>query len=331
MGLFIAAAAVLAVLTLGLVLRPLRGDRATVLGLAVVLLSGSALLYWTLGTPDALNPDNLRPPETPAEARALLEKRLAEVPDDAEAWRVLGHMHLAEDQVEDAARALARAAELQPDNPDVLVEAAEVRARAREDRHFDATSVAWLEQALRLQPQHARARLYLGVSQRQAGRPADAAATWEPLLAGASGNAATALREQINDARREAGLPPLAEESASDQAGLPIEVRLAPALAARSDLGPDSVVFVSVREAGGAPMPVAARRLRLSELPASITLGDGDSPMPTRTLSQVREVEVSARLSASGSVERGEGDIESAPVRITLPASTPVRLELGAD
>ena len=60
-----------------------------------------------------------------------------------------------------------------------------------------------------------------------------------------------------------------------------------------------------------------------------MTLDDSDSPMPTQKLSSLKEVELVARLSASGNAMRQEGDLESAPVRVTLPARAPVELVLG--
>jgi cytochrome c-type biogenesis protein CcmH len=89
-------------------------------------------------------------------------------------------------------------------------------------------------------------------------------------------------------------------------------------------------VFVIARQPGGPPMPVAVERHALSELPLTAQLDDGDSPMPTLKLSQLGEVELVARLSASGEAMKQDGDIESKPVRITLPAKAPVELVIGA-
>ena len=76
-------------------------------------------------------------------------------------------------------------------------------------------------------------------------------------------------------------------------------------------------------------MPVAVEKRGVSDLPFTATLDDGDSPMPTRKLSQLREVELVARLSESGVANRQDGDIESKPVRVTLPAKGPVELVIG--
>lgn len=61
----------------------------------------------------------------------------------------------------------------------------------------------------------------------------------------------------------------------------------------------------------------------------TITLDDGDSPMPTRTLSSLDKVQVLARVSRSGNAMRQADDVESAPVMVTLPADAPVELVIG--
>ena len=53
--------------------------------------------------------------------------------------------------------------------------------------------------------------------------------------------------------------------------------------------------------------------------------------MPTQKLSALQEVEVFARLSASGNAMRQDGDIESTPLKVTLPAGKPVDIVLGTN
>jgi len=83
---------------------------------------------------------------------------------------------------------------------------------------------------------------------------------------------------------------------------------------------------VLARAVGGPPMPVAARKLPLADFPATVGLGDDDSPMPTAPLSAHAEVEVLARISRSGSANRSEGDLQSDVVRVKLPHDGVVEL-----
>ena len=67
----------------------------------------------------------------------------------------------------------------------------------------------------------------------------------------------------------------------------------------------------------------------MAELPLTVTLDDADSPMPTGKLSAQREVELVARVSASGNAMPQAGDLESAPVRVALPGKGPIELRIG--
>lgn len=336
MAMFLLAAVILLVLTLHAVLHPLWAkSRTLALGIGAAMVAASAALYLTIGTPAALDPTMVRAPTTLAEARVQLERKLKESPEDAEGWRLLGRAYASEGNNAEAARAFAEAVKRAPRDPDVLTEAAESRALAREDRMFDAAALAQLNQALAINPAHQRARWFIGVSQRQSGQPAKAAETWAMLLPSVDAETAKTLLVQINEARSDAGLAALAPPETAEPAPaaptgtqLPVEVAFAPGIDV-SHLPAEARIFVLARAAGGPPMPVAVQKHALGGMPLSIILSDADSPMPTANLSSLPEVEVIARLSMGGIANKQEGDVESRPVRVTLPAKEPVKLVIG--
>ena len=331
---FLAVALALALAVLAVLLRPLwREARGVALAIGALVLVSTGLLYRIVGTPDALDPAALRAPETIGEAIAQLERSLARDPGQKEGWMLLGMAYQRQGELAKSRDAYARAARLAPADPDALTEAAQSRALAAPDRRFDAEAVAMLQAALKTSPDHQRARWFLGVAQRQAGDDAAAAATWEPLLGALQGGTADTLRSEVNAARAAAGLAPLAPPApaaTADAGALQVKVALDPDFAARVRLNGNAQVFVIARQPGGPPMPVAVERHGVADLPFTATLDDADSPMPTLKLSQLREVELMARLSASGNAMKQDGDVESAPVRVVLPAKDPVTLRIGA-
>ena len=331
---FLAIALALALAVLAVLLRPLwREARGVALAIGALVLVSTGLLYRIVGTPDALDPAALRAPETIGEAIAQLERSLARDPGQKEGWMLLGMAYQRQGELAKSRDAYARAARLAPADPDALTEAAQSRALAAPDRRFDAEAVAMLQAALKASPDHQRARWFLGVAQRQAGDNATAAATWEPLLGALQGGTADTLRSEVNAARAAAGLAPLAPPApaaTADAGVLQVNVALDPDFAARVRLDGSAQVFVIARQPGGPPMPVAVERHGVADLPFTATLDDADSPMPTLKLSQLREVELVARLSASGNAMKQDGDVESAPVRVVLPAKDPVTLRIGA-
>ena len=334
MAVFVAIAALLCIATVAVLLRPLwRDARGVAVGIGVVMLVSTGLLYMLVGTPRALDGTAQQSPKTLGDAIAQLEAELQRDPRQAEGWRLLGQAYQREDKPTQARDAYAKAVALLPDDTDLLAEAAQVRALAHPQRLFDGEAVALLQRALAKDPAHQRARWFLGIAQRQAGDNAAAAATWEPLLGLVDAATAASLRKEIDAARADAGLPALAvapvAPAVANAGSLAVQVSLDPDFAARVRLRGDATIFVIARAPDGPPMPVAAEKHTVSELPFTATLDDGDSPMPTRKLSQLKEVVLVARLSESGIANKQDGDIESKPVRVTLPADKPVQLVIG--
>lgn len=209
---FLAIAGVLTFVVLAIVLRPLWNEaRGVALGSAAGFVLAACGLYLLVGTPDALDPQLRAAPATPADAIARLEAELARDEKKVEAWFALGQLHTAERNFEKARDAFVRAAELAPEEADVLVETAKSIALAHPQKQFDASAIAYLERALRVQPRHERARWFLGIAHRQAGNAAKAALLWESLLGQVDAATERELRTQIAAARSEAGLPALAE------------------------------------------------------------------------------------------------------------------------
>ena len=317
--------ATVVVLTIGL----RRGASRVALAVTLLVPVLVAGMYALVGTPRALDPVERATPDSLDEAIARLENDLERDPRQPEGWLLLGRAYAELQRYTDARDALARAAQLMPEDDALQVEAAQARARAAPDRRFDAQAVQALREVIARNPGHQHARWYLGIAQRQAGDDAGAVETWTPLLPLLDGPAATALREQIAVAREAAGLPAM-EPAPAPEAGahaLQVRVRLDPAAGA---VPGDATVFVIARQPGGPPMPVAVQRHPVSALPLDIVLDDGDSPMPTQPLSALPEVELIARISRSGDASRADGDLESAPVRVTLPARAPVELVVPA-
>ncbi|QWN20801.1 tetratricopeptide repeat protein [Xanthomonas citri] len=333
---FVIAGIVIALLAFGLVLRPLwREARGLAASVAVLLLAASAALYWLVGTPGAMTQPatRLSTPRSLDEAIAQLRAALVSNPEQAEGWVLLGRSLSSQQKFAEARDAFARAVALRPDEADVLVAAAQARMLADDSGRPDPEAMRLLEHALAVQPDHQRARWFLGVVQRQAGEPDKASATWEPLLSVVDSKTRPGLLEQINAARQEARLEPIQAPAAPAAAAaggkrIQVRVRLDAEFAKRAGLPGDTSVFVIAR-ATDTPMPVAVEKHALSELPLTVTLDDGDSPMPTRTLSSLDHVQLLARLSRSGNAMRQPDDVESAPVMVELPATAPVDLVIG--
>lgn len=303
------------------VLWPLRRQsRSGFIAGCLSLAIASSCLYLLVGQPDTAQQRSDPTADLQRGVQAL-QRSLQRDPAQPEGWMLLGRALTELGQPAQASAAFDRAVALSPDEPLLLVEAAQARAQAAPDRRFDDTALAWLEQARQREPSAERAGWLLGIALRQRGRNAEAVQVWSELLPRLQPDAAQALQVQIERAREaDQGAAP------TGTALLTVRVRLPSGL----QLPDQARVFVLARASDGSPMPVAVRRLTVAEARAGglITLSDADSPMPAAPLSSQTRVKVLARLSREGDANRRAHDLESEAIAVGLPHRQIIELTL---
>jgi cytochrome c-type biogenesis protein CcmH len=330
MGQFIFFAALLASLAVAFAISALwRSSRRLALALALGLPLAAAGLYYLKGNPAALQANKVvAAPKSIEEAIAQLQERLASDPNNVEGRVLLARSYMALEKFDLARDEYAKATALLPDDVDLGVEYAEALLRSSPDHRFPPKAIDLLKNALAKDPQNQRALFFVGMNQMQSNQPAQAAATWETLLPMVDADTARELRKQIDSARAAANLPPLPEVAAVSGPTLKITVQIDPTLANLAK--PGDTLFVFARKQGeSAGPPVAVKRIAFDKLPFDVTLTDADSPMPAGNLSSQKTVLVMARLSKSGNALAASGDIESAPVSVTLADAKPITLMLS--
>lgn len=325
MPLFILISVLLVLVLLAFALKPLWPMQR---GLAGMLLLAAALatggLYWHFGRPEAIDYQAPQAAEqTVEQALAELATVVSEQPDNLEARVLLARSYLQTGQYPAAQTHFAEALKQAPDNAGLMVDYAESIFRAGKPDTADPRAREWLDKALAAEPDNQRARFFSGILLLQAGKPGEAAATWESLLPRVDTATAQALLPQINRARAEAGLPAIAMPATR---AVNITVTLDPALAGQSP--PGSVLFVFAKRTDGVGPPLAAKRIPLTAFPVQLQLSDADSIMPTAALFSQPAFTLQARLSASGSADAGTGDWQSMPVTLQSDKLAPVTLIL---
>lgn len=167
---------------------------AAAIGIGVPALSIG--LYFHLGTPEYPNVPhagrNLAAEKQADQERqqagemsslaAKLAQRLEQDPSNLKGWLLLGRTYLTLQREADAIKALRRAAELAPEDADVMVELAEALVIA-DNRKVGDEARQLFAKALSVDARRPRPRYYLALADAQAGKIKEAMQGWVDLLA----------------------------------------------------------------------------------------------------------------------------------------------------
>ncbi len=275
--------------------------------LLVPLLGYGLYLHWGASDKVELARQFGEQPRSLEEMTLRLERAVEAQPDSAEGWYFLGRTYMNQERPADAAKAFARVIELAGRQPELLGQWAQAQYFAG-NRQWTKELQALTDEALRADPQEVTSLGLLGIAAYEEGRFQDAIGFWERLVATLPEEdpSREAIKGGIARAREQLGETAPAPAAASESAAvrLQIEVTLDPSL--QDDVRPDDSVFVFARAVSGPAIPLAAKRLRVADLPANISLGDADAMMPQLKMSNYPEVKLVARISREGNATKGE-------------------------
>ncbi len=285
-------------------------------GIVIVLLIPllAAGLYAKLGNPHAINP-----PTDPMIVQLQqieillpkLEQRLREQPNDITGWTMLGRAYMGLARYPDAAQAYDKLTQLPPQDAQAFADYADALAMANGQK-LAGKPASLVAQALKLDPNNGKALYLAGFAAIEAGKPKQAIAHWDKLLAQLPPDAegAAMLKEKLAELRQQTGM------KSTPMASLSGQVRLAPAL--RDKAAPQDTLFIFARAVAGPKMPLALLKLQVKDLPVNFKLDDSMAMSPQMKLSNFPEVEIVARISKSGTAMPQAGDLEgtSAPVKL---------------
>jgi cytochrome c-type biogenesis protein CcmH len=298
----------------------------------------AGVLYVMLGNPAAIN-------ATPAAASAQgdagsdpqivamvdqLAKRLQANPEDGEGWALLGRSYRVLDRYDAAAMAYNEASKRLPPSAPLYVEWAEAVAQGQ-GRSLSGQPTELLERAIKLEPDNAKALALLGAAAMERGDRPAAIASWTKLRALLPPNSPQV--RQLDDALARAGSTPgQAQEApaspvakAAGSTSVAGRVEVDPKLA--KNIAPGDTVFIFARDPEGSRMPLAAMKLRGSDLPRAFTLTDEMAMSPAATISKAGKVVIEARVSKSGDVKPQSGDLAGTSATVN-PGAKDVRVTI---
>lgn len=256
---------------------------------------------------------------------ADLEQKLIANPKDIDGWLLLGHSYFELHRYLRSADAYEQAyAQSGGENVDAILGLGEALVFA-EDRTITPRAAQLFERAVQLAPRHPKALWYSGLGAYENGRLEVARERWEALLAlDTPPEVRRVLEAKI--AELDTQLKPAAGAAAAAPANAPVvrvRVRVDPKLAARVPQGAPLFVMVRAGEGGGPPLAVTRRSS--AQLPLLVELSDRDSMIAGRSLADVPQLTVIARIARSGDPRAQSGDLEG-KVGYDLKNSAPVDL-----
>lgn len=298
--------------------------------LSLVVIAVTVGMYWQLGSSQVLaqmeqhRGESERLAKLPPEKRIEALRQLAEQsPQRAELWYALAQGYLQTKNYTEAEDAYNRVLVLVGEDPQVLAEYAQALFFA-EGNKMTARVKDLVQRTLTVDPANDTALGLLGIDAFDQERYADAIGYWQQILDGLQDQRdAGAIRAGIERARKllaqqQGGTDPAATAESAEQqtAALEIDLSLSEALLTKST--PQQAVFVFARAVSGPPMPLAAVRLQVQDLPTQVVLNDAMAMTPQARLSQFEQVEVIARVSQSESVIAAAGDFQgqSGPINL---------------
>jgi len=272
--------------------------------------------------------DGSAPSHNIEEVVAKLAQRLSEEPDNLEGWVLLARAYARMQRFPEAANAYEQARRLAGDQPDLLIDHADMLITANGGRFSDEVGQL-LQTALQQQPDNLKGLWLMGHWKYQRGDNQGAIENWQQVaqqLPPGNEEDAAAIKRQIqlararmigeSDTAQPATEVPGSSKTATAAGGkIEVSVTLDAALADRA--APDDTVFIFARAVSGPRMPLAIARKKVSDLPVSVTLDDSMAMSPAMVLSRFPQVTLGARISKSGQAISQSGDLQGIKSPVT--------------
>lgn len=297
-------------------------------------------MHWGSSEKVALTMSLVEQPKTIDEMIQRLEDTVRLQPDSVDAWYFLGRTYMSEKRPKEAANAYEKTIELVGRQPDLLGQWAQALYFGN-DNQWTAEVQELVDEALRQDPNEASSLGLLGIAAFEDKRFQDAIDAWTQLSKNLDPEdpSTQAIQTGIERARTSLAQTPQAKIKANtaetEAAAAPVAVNDFKLLiditlsdevlkqAAATD-----TVFVFARAESGPPMPLAAQRLTVADLPASIALTDADSLMPQLKLSSIGRLKLQASISSTGDAMQAQWTSEPILIDATEEGvKHPVRID----
>ena len=288
----------------------------------VLVLSGYSYMElgrfdeWQNARPESAQQSNPHQGMTPEQMQqmriAQLENTVMNEPDNSQAWFSLGHAYISGSQYQKAVTAFDTVMELVGRHAELLGPRATAMyylAGEKMTPEIDAV----IKEALESDFKDPSTRLLLGMDAFFNANYEDAIRHWEILLTSPRDDFdRSAIQAAIMQAKSFLGTdsvnnPELNKDVEAKAKSIHVSVSLDEAMAAKAQ--PGASVLVMARPLSGGMMPVAVKRLKLSDLPTLVVLKDSDAMTPEMLLSSQQAVSIEVVVNHDSNPGATPGDL----------------------
>mgnify|MGYP000190879696 CR=1 FL=1 len=302
--------------------------------LAVVMIVGGVWIYQDIGAENEVAISELLKrsyqgnfeKEDSLELLARLNTQSQQKPADVETWYLLGRLNFELGNFHEAVLGFNGVltnlpADAKEDQAVAMAQLAQAQFFAS-DRQLDKATESMLQQVLEINPQETTSLGLLGVASFDQQDFVAAVHYWQRLLAiiPANNPNAVAIKGGIEKARSQLSEAQLATLQAETKAVVATSIVVTVDLAdnVKAVVPENADLFVLAKAKSGPPMPLAVKRLNVSQWPITVTLDDSMAMMESLKMSLFDEVVITARISKSGVGNAKPGDIEGTTGAISI-------------
>ena len=262
-----------------------------------------------------------------------LKNKIEQNPEQANTWYELGQVLVGAGDFDNAIKAFDRVIAIEGEHADILGAKAQA-SYYRNDQKIDDNVQQLIDRALALDPADPATNILLGMHNFINLKYQQAIDYWQRVVDSGSNTVnVAALKDAIIESKNRlslTGTSPLPTTQGADdsQQGpqLVLKVSLSAEINDKLSQGEDKIVFVYAVPNNGTRMPVAAVKIKASDLPTTIVLNNARAMSPQATLSSVEVVNIYAVVSKTGGVGIKSGDFKAEKTDINVSTTEPIEL-----
>lgn len=306
-----------------------------VLSFCALILIGGVLFYYQRGSADDVHIQILQQDKLRQDYQAMVqnrepnrvlaqqliaeyEARLERNPNHVQYLFLLARAHMDTRNFAEAVKAYQRVLSVDPQSPMIMAELAQA-IFLRDGNLVTPPVVDLAKGAITLDAKNTMALGLLGIDAYSRKDYLAAIAYWQKSvdISGADSPTGRALAAGVEKAKQAFVAEGGNLESAVAKSVHAVKVAVR--LGAQVKANPDQTLFVYARAWQGSPMPLAIARIKVSDLPTTVTLDETMAMSPASSLATAGDIEVVARISATGSAKAEVGDwlAKQGPIAMT--------------